>query len=226
MKRDSLSLPFRLNASQINLLGCLFMFIDHIGALLFPEQLWLRCLGRVSFPLFAFMLANGYRHTHDRGRYLLRLTAFGLLFQPLYAFCMQNGAWNIFLTLAAGMLAIMLHQACRQSGRQWLGLAAVAILALAAEVLHLEYGWYGIALIFTAHLYFEDFQQLAIAWLLLNLVILIPLSNISMVQVYSIFALLPLRVYNGERGRGGRWFFYFFYCLHIPALYILGRMLV
>ena len=89
-----------------------------------------------------------------------------------------------------------------------------------------EYGWYGIALIFTAHLYFEDFQQLAIAWLLLNLVILIPLSNISMVQVYSIFALLPLRVYNGERGRGGRWFFYFFYCLHIPALYILGRMLV
>lgn len=224
MENSPALLQPRLNANQLKLLGCLFMLIDHIGYLLLPGALWLRCLGRLSFPLFAFMLANGFFHTRSRGKYLLRLCAFALLFQPVYAACMANGRWNIFATLALGLLALTLCDACARRGFAWLGLLCAAALAAAAELLRLEYGWYGAGMIVSAYLFFSDIRRLALSWLLLNLAVLLPVSALSAIQVYSLLALALIASYNRQRGGGGRWFFYLFYCLHIPLLYWIGSL--
>ena len=68
-----------LTAAQLRALALMLMFIDHAGRVLFPEQSWMICLGRLAFPIFAFQTAEGYRHTRDWGRYCLRLAVFALI---------------------------------------------------------------------------------------------------------------------------------------------------
>ena len=84
------------------------MFIDHIGVALFPGVLWLRCVGRLAFPIFAFFLAEGFRLTHSRKRYLQRLVLFALLAELPFD-RMTGKQWvdwsgqNVLWTLALGM---------------------------------------------------------------------------------------------------------------------------
>ena len=71
------------------------MFIDHIGVALFPGVLWLRCVGRLAFPMFAFFLAEGVRLTHSRKRYLQRLVLFALLAElPFDRMTFKQWVWS------------------------------------------------------------------------------------------------------------------------------------
>jgi len=218
-----------LTAFQLKLLAAASMLIDHIGYLLLPDLLALRLIGRLSFPLFAFMAANSYRHTSSLYRYLLRLALFALAFQPLYALCMSTDRLNIFATLFLGLLAIHAYQWLRQrlDGLPGLaaGIAAVLLIALAAQMAKADYGGYGVGLIVTAYVFFRRPLLLCCAWLALSSLCLMPWAHLSAMQIWALFALPLLFLYNGGKGRGWRWFFYAFYCLHIPALYIVKAIL-
>ena len=60
-----------INGNGIKLLAAVLMVIDHIGAIFFPQIVWLRCVGRISFPLFAYMLAVGCKYTRNKVYHLL-----------------------------------------------------------------------------------------------------------------------------------------------------------
>lgn len=212
------------NSYQLKLWGCLFMLTDHIGYLLLPQFFFLRIIGRLAFPLFAFMLANGYRHTRSRGKYLLRLALFGALFQPVYALCMDTAMLNIFATLALGLLAIIAGQRLR--GRfaalgEALAWLSALLIGLLAQAVGADYGLYGVLLIFSAERFFTQKEKLAISWLSINALTLTSLVPLAPTQVFSLLALPLIYAYNGERGRGSRWLFYAFYVLHIPLLYLI-----
>lgn len=213
-----------LNAQQIKWLGCLFMLVDHIGFFLFPQVSILRMVGRLAFPLFAFMVANGYFHTRSLRRYLLRLFLFALFYQPVYNWCVP-GKWNIFLTLALGLAAIALYDKAAQHKKLWLSIPAVAAVCTAACLLHADYSFYGVLLVFTAYLGCRRKEMLVPAWVVLHLLILLPFSKLADVQLFALGALPFLFLYNGQRGQGNRWLFYLFYCVHIPLLYGLAQLL-
>ena len=212
-------------ANQIKLLACAFMLVDHIGYLLLPQYLFLRIIGRLSFPLFAFMIANGYRHSANAKKYLLRLAIFALCYQPVFAYCIPGGHWNIFATLFFGLCAIVIWEETKKRRLLWLGALGVGALCVSAYFLPLDYGAYGVLLIFTAHLGFANHERLCWLWLAVNFLPLLPFMGISSLQVCAVFSLVFLFLYNGKRGKGNRWFFYLFYCLHIPALYGIGLLL-
>lgn len=214
-----------LNANQIKLLACALMLVDHIGYLLLPQLLVLRIIGRLCFPLFAYMIANGYRHSSNRWRYLLRLAIFAVLFQPIYAFCMQTSMWNIFATLFLGLLAILVYDYSRSKNLLWLGAFAIVGICAFAWWLQTDYHAYGILLILTAYLFFDRQYLLSLSWLGINFLVLLPFVPISDLQIISLFALPILFQYNGQRGKGKRWFFYLFYCVHIPLLYLIGQLI-
>lgn len=67
-----------LNATQLKLIAAFTMLLDHAGALLFPEVMILRVIGRLAYPLFAFMIAEGCRHTRNKLRYFLLIFGLGL----------------------------------------------------------------------------------------------------------------------------------------------------
>ncbi|NLF79696.1 MAG: hypothetical protein GX572_00725 [Clostridia bacterium] len=222
---------FGLNASAIKYLACLFMLLDHIGMLLLPDCLALRGVGRLAFPLFAFMIANGYRHTSAPRRYLLRLILFAVGFQWLCSRIVAPGTLNIFATLALGLAAIWLADILlRQiSHPVWARLSALlttALIALLAQLIHCDYGWYGIALIFSSWLFFNGHSRLSLAWLLLTAAYSWDLGwPFGGLQMMALLALPLIYIYNGARGNSPRWFFYVFYPAHLFLLYAIGLWL-
>lgn len=97
-----------MTSFDIKILAALLMVIDHVGLVFFPDQLIFRYLGRLSFPLFAWLLGQGEKHTRDVYAYLLRIVIWGLVSQPIYVLLFHNEQLNILFTLAIGLVALFL----------------------------------------------------------------------------------------------------------------------
>ncbi len=133
----------------LKLVAILTMLIDHIGYLLFPDQIVWRMIGRLSFPIFAFLVARGARLTRSQPRYLLRMLLYGLISQVPYSYFVPNGL-NIFFTLAAGLGIIL----CLSHRQLWIKFLAIPILA-SAWTIDYSYGLYGLMLILAFHLFYQ-----------------------------------------------------------------------
>lgn len=221
-----------LNAFQIKCLACLFMLIDHAGILLVtpanPAYIYFRLAGRLALPLFAYMLANGYRHTSSVGKYLLRLAVFAVLIQAVYILALDGKDINIFATLFMGLLSIVAWDKLNQD-RDWSvgGVLAVAAAAATAQLLHMDYGVYGVLLIFSCHLLYGRTDLLALAWTALALGAH-QLHWVGQNQIFAACALLIIALYNDKPGPVGfwaKWDFYLFYCLHLPLLYGISLLI-
>ena len=76
MHQTQTSLPL-LSGNGLKLVAALTMLIDHVGMLLFPQVLLLRIIGRLAFPIYAFMIAEGCRYTKNKLRYFLMVFLLG-----------------------------------------------------------------------------------------------------------------------------------------------------
>ena len=68
-----------MSSFVLKLIAIITMLIDHIGAVLYPEIRWLRLIGRIAFPIFAYLVAEGFYKTSDIKKYLKRLFIFALV---------------------------------------------------------------------------------------------------------------------------------------------------
>ena len=102
------SSKFQISSSGLHILAMGLMLCDHLWAMLFPAKEWLTCIGRMAFPIFAFMIVEGYLRTHDLRRYLLRMLVWALLseipFDLMYGGSIyypyhQNVLWTFLLSL-------------------------------------------------------------------------------------------------------------------------------
>ena len=109
---ETAALQKPMTGFHLKLIALTTMFIDHIGAVFFPQVTLLRVIGRISFPLYAFLIAEGCRYTRNRGRYALGLGAFALISELPYDLALhpeflEYGLWgqnflfqtNIFYTM-------------------------------------------------------------------------------------------------------------------------------
>ena len=152
-----------MSALTLRILACLFMLLDHIGYSLggsHPLYLPLRCIGRPAFPIFVFLVVNGFRHTSTRPRYALRLALFAVISQvPFALFCGQktyfsNG--NVFVTLLICLLVLWATNALRrQKWLKWFAfLPSLAVFALYYfGLLHSDYGAKAILMTMTFYLF-------------------------------------------------------------------------
>lgn len=154
--------PTLEQSDALKLVAIISMTVDHVGAILLPQVAWLRIIGRVAFPLFAYQLAAGYLHTHNLSRYALRLAVWGLIAQPVYMIAFGVRLWtlNIFATLLLGLLAMWGWD----HHRWWpvalaLGLAAIQLWLPAVGP---DYGLYGVLLCLTSFVLFHHKEQLAV----------------------------------------------------------------
>ena len=124
---------------MIKLIAMATMLIDHIGAVFFPNALWLRIIGRLAFPLFAWGIAMGYMRTSNWKIYAIRLLAAGLISQLPYSLLFQNNHLNICFTLLAGLLALKVLD----SRNQWIRVFGLISIMALVHIFDFEYGNYG-----------------------------------------------------------------------------------
>lgn len=196
------------------------MALDHTGAVLFPQEIWLRCAGRLAFPIFCFLIVEGFVHTHDVYRYMARLGVFALISEIPYdlAFrgvCLEFAYQNVFFTLLIGIAMMKLLSVTRL----WPEKAAILILAMwLAVVLRTDYNFRGILLIFMLYVFREQKFLVAAAGGLWNFL------YTGTIQRYGVFSAVPMLLYNGKPGRRMKYFFYIFYPAHLLILYGISRI--
>ena len=110
---------FGLNVFALKTIAILTMLIDHVGAGLYPSQIWFRVIGRIAFPIFAFLVCEGFFHTRNVRRYAVRLGIFAIIseipFNLLHSYHLFDpDAQNVFFTLLIGLLTIYGVSACAQ----------------------------------------------------------------------------------------------------------------
>ena len=209
-----------LSGFQLKCIAILSMALDHTGAVLFPQEIWLRCAGRLAFPIFCFLIVEGFVHTHDVYRYMARLGVFALISEIPYdlAFrgvCLEFAYQNVFFTLLIGIAMMKLLSVTRL----WPEKAAILILAMwLAVVLRTDYNFRGILLIFMLYVFREQKLLSAAAGGLWNFL------YTGTIQRYGVFSAVPMLLYNGKPGRRMKYFFYIFYPAHLLILYGISRI--
>lgn len=218
----------------LKLIACLTMLIDHVGAVLIPSTM-MRLIGRLSFPIYCFLLAQGAHHTKHPLRYLLRLgivavvaeLPYDLLFYGRLTFAQQS----VMVTLVLGLsMALLLQRLQKYS----LKLLVVVLFCAAADVLRASYGGWGIAMValfvLTEGLQYKRLLQLVglvfINWYIPSVTVTYMGITVPL-QVCGAAAIVPIAMYSGKKlsaSKSLQWGFYVFYPAHLALLWLLCRI--
>ena len=223
-----------LDGGALKGIAAALMLMDHVGAILLPEVLALRCVGRLAFPIFAFFIAEGYAHTRDFGRYFRRMAILAVVSE--IPFNLENGAvfdparQNVLFTFCLALLTLRgLEALGRERGfGRWAGCGLVLAAGFAAgELLRTDYGGWGVVTV--ALLYLCRDGKYAKLWLLLAMAAVngLGMGSLTMpvfggempIQIFAVAALPVIWLYNGQAGpKGLRRAFYVFYPAHLLVL--------
>ena len=225
-----------VSSFALRLLALLTMLVDHAGLALFPQLGAFRCIGRLSFPLYCFLLVQGCRHTRDIRAYARRLLLLACLSEiPFDLLIFGRVACgveqNVLFSLLLGLMAIYACDAL--AGNPKLAVLAVAGVMLAAMLARVSYGWLGVALCVCLYKAEGSRAQQAGCVALLEGVYCLSLllSGVArswvLVSLCGALAAVPVLLYNGKRGlrsTGLTLLFYAAYPLHLIALVIVRAM--
>lgn len=222
------------------------MLIDHIGYILLPELAFLRYIGRLAMPIFAFFIGEGCLYTRDRKKYFTRIFSLGVVCQLFYVgeylFTKSGNPFylNILFTFSASVVLCSLF--IDAAGEKAKGKAGKASLLLGGLLLGLwvlcclgekgiiliefDYGFGGIVLPVFAAVSKERKKKLLSFALGLALVILLKNYSDPMWTVCALLSIVPLCFYNGRAGEKNlQKAFYLFYPFHLGVLYLISIFL-
>ena len=197
------------------------MLTDHIGAILFPQYMWMRIVGRLAFPIFAFLLAEGFLHTRDVNAYLKRLAVFALISEPVFDFAFYGSFFslthqNIFFTL---VLSLILLKKLEEQQGAFQKILWFAIIAMLAEIIACDYGTGGVLTVLIFYQYRNNRTWMSLYFALTHMLVWGTLG----IQSYAALALIPILLYNRKQGPRVKYAFYVFYPMHLLVLGILAH---
>lgn len=236
-----------LSNSSIKIIACVFMLIDHIGAILVERKLYLpmqlgigdineglltldfvlRSIGRIAFPLFCFLLVEGFYYTHSKLKYIRNLGMLAIISEIPFDYAFFGG-WNgqyqnVFFTLLIGVLAMYGFDWIKEKGKTnficLIGYLFIILFACGSvAAIGGDYSIYGILCIVVIY-FFREKPVLSIGLACTILCLL------SITELPAFLAMIPVALYNHQRGLSLKYAFYLFYPLHIVLLYGLSLLI-
>lgn len=239
-----------LSGSTLKIIAIITMIIDHIAAVVFVRMLlargnsalladadaWLigfvnnenllavyqamRGIGRIAFPLFCFLLVEGFSHTSNIKKYAFRLSVFALVSEipfdlAFHGKLLEFTYQNVFFTLLIGLLTITLFHWLQENQKiqPWLKVLLLAVTAVGgmglAHVLHTDYAARGVMCILVLYVFRKSRESQIIAGVL----------SFFWWELPAVLAFLPIALYNGKRGISLKYAFYAIYPIHLLVLY-------
>lgn len=242
-----------ISQEGLKLIACLTMLIDHIGyeiiyplysgvavlnepGTLYRLYLLCRCIGRISFPIFVFLLVEGLHRTRNRKKYALRLAAGAVLAEIPYNLVISGEVFwqqqSVMVTLLLCFFAVAAMEKCQSLA--WKPVIAVPF-ALLAELLLADYGWAGVAPAALFELSREMHGKnlirtggmIVLFHYMSSYVLWIGNFSVPM-QVLGAFSMPFISNYDGRkltRSKTVQWAFYLFYPVHLLVLWGIGRLI-
>lgn len=234
---------FETTSAQLHIMAMIFMLCDHIWATIVPGNDWLNCVGRIAFPIFAFLLVEGYFHTSNLKKYASRLLLFAILSE--IPFNLMTGGWffypihqNVMWTLLIGLILVHINEKAKGTGklaiRIIVGIVTVFLGFFAGLLSFADYNFAGIFTILVFY-FFRGKKW----WNYLGQFLLLAYINAEVIggfvyeinmlgnmvyfhrQSFALLALLPIWAYNGKQGYKNKILqsiYYGFYPIHMLIL--------
>ena len=212
----------------LKIIACITMVLDHVKYAIPETRGFLtEYLGRMSFPVFAFLLTEGFCHTSDLKKYYQRLLLFAFVSQiPFMLFRTLVGEWrmlNILFTLLLGLIAITFLEKCNK--RYAISILIIVFIIFLGNFLKVDYGWYGVACVVVLYGFRNDKFLRILAFAMLNLIyyfkrftINLSIENLLLYGFSTVPVILFL-FYNGTLGHKTKYLYYVFYPVHMLILY-------
>lgn len=241
---------FDLSSAALHILAMLFMLCDHLWGTIVPGNQWLTILGRLAFPIFAFLIVEGYTHTKNLRRYILRLLLFAVLSEIPFNLMLGGRIYNpvhqnVLWTFLLGLWIIHLNEQAKQKEKLWLTVftacGTLALGMLLGTLAMVDYYGAGVATVLVFYFFrgrrWWNFvgQFFALYYLYTEVIggLYFEVSLFGMTfevvqQSLALFALVPIWLYRGRQGyhaKWFRWFNYLFYPVHMLLLWLIGQFL-
>ena len=231
-----------MTSFHLKIIALITMFIDHIGYVIFPNHFWLRYIGRIAFPIYAFLISEGLKKTSNIKKYLRNLLILALISELFYDLCFNKNInllykTNTVYTLFIASLSIYLYNKNSNSILKYLSL----LLGLSISyILKTDYDILGVLLIFIFYFLHNKYEYLIYGIIWVNIKYLSNISyilqyifnkNIYLPNIYVInslglylFTIVPFLIimfYNNKKGKNIKYIFYILYPLHLFILCII-----
>lgn len=225
---------FGISAAVLKWIAVVTMVIDHFAASVYwlmagydyQAEFVMRKIGRIAFPIYCFLLVEGFFHTRNAAKYLRNCLIFAVLSEipfdmAIFGSVVYPQGQNVYFTLCIGLGVLIILD--RYKGRcepkyVLLRLGVIAASACMGEILEVDYHWKGVLFIVMFY-YIRDMQE----WIR-NLAVIAAFAY----ELTAPLAVIPIHFYNGKRGRQMKYLFYAIYPLHLLVLglirfYLMGK---
>lgn len=202
---------------MMQLIAMMTMLIDHVGFIFFPQDKMFRIIGRIAFPIYCWLLVQGYLHTRNHKKYMIRLFWLACISQVPYTLALERLNLNVIFTLLIALFGLYAAGRLTSETQKWIALAAVFAIS---TFVPMDYGVYGVLLVFI-YRYLERWQMIA-GHLTLELLFFFASGAHYSIQMLSILGTLLIAFPLPIRPiRLNKWLYRSFYPLHLAVLFIL-----
>lgn len=221
-----------MSANMLKGIALIAMTLDHAGLMLFQGVGWMRIVGRIAFPIFAFMIAEGCRYTRNRRKYLLQIALPGIAMQIVFFVATGSLYQSVLISFALSIMLIYVIDEAKRERRvkPWIyvGLTALVIsflcMGLPELLCQTDYGIdYGmIGVLIPAASYFAEKSKLKLVIFTLGLIALSVCYGGN--QWFCLLAVPLLGMYNHRKGKYAlKYLFHFYYPAHLCVLFLLQK---
>lgn len=223
-----------MSANVLKMIALITMTIDHVGLMLLPDYEWMRAVGRIAFPIFAFMIAEGCRYTRDRKRYLSQIAILGIGMQIVFFVVSGSLYQSVFISFTLAIILIYMIDRARNKQQilEWIYvvvtvLAIIFLCLILPKILYetdydIDYNIVGILIPVVC--YFTQNKKSRIAIFAVGLIALSVFYG--GVQWFCLLSLPLIAMYNYKRGKLKlKNLFYFYYPAHLCVIFVIGGLL-
>lgn len=225
---------FGLTNNQLKIIAAISMLLDHVGLVFFSDEIIFRIIGRLALPIFAYMIAEGCRHTRNRKKYLGIILTMAIVFQLVYFFFLNDLYQGILVTFSLSIIIIYAIEGLTKSNGITYKLAMLTALfgvIIFSVIFPRLYGHLGFAIDYNVWgiclpvlIYFSPNKTWKIASTSLLIIAMSIIS--SSLQWWALLSIPLLLLYNGQRGKSKmKYFFYIFYPLHLVLIYAISFLM-
>lgn len=224
----------------LKIIAMIAMILDHVKyAIPSTKCFATQYLGRIAFPIFAFLISEGFVHTHSKPKYMLRMLIFAIISEiPFYLFAHNivhsQVIFNIMFTFEFALVGLYIidflkkYEGFSKTLNYVMMIASLMIILDFSFFIHPDYGWFGVVIVWIFYIFKKSKILTSISF-----TILVELYYLSIgygkdykMIIFTLIPLIFIFLYNGERGKKLKYFFYIFYPAHFIVLYAINYFFV